>query len=39
MVALAVFVVVIAALAVLFLVPGSTPRIDARRHPRSLAVL
>jgi pimeloyl-ACP methyl ester carboxylesterase len=39
MVALAVFVVVIASLAVLFLVPGSTPRIDARRHRRSLAVL
>ena len=39
MMALGIFAVVIAALAVLFLVPGSTPRIDTRRHPHSLAVL
>jgi pimeloyl-ACP methyl ester carboxylesterase len=31
--------VVVAALVVLFLIPGSTPKIDTRRHPHSLAVL
>jgi pimeloyl-ACP methyl ester carboxylesterase len=31
--------VVVAALAALFLVGGSTPRIDSRRHPQGLAVL
>jgi len=37
--ALGILAVVVAALAVLFLIPGSTPRIDTRRHPHSLAVL
>jgi hypothetical protein len=31
--------VVVAGLAALFLIPGSTPRIDTRRYPTSLAVL
>ena len=31
--------VVVAGLAALFLIPGSTPRIDTRRYPNSLAVL
>jgi hypothetical protein len=31
--------VVVAGLAVLFLIPGSTRRMDVRRHPNSLAVL
>jgi pimeloyl-ACP methyl ester carboxylesterase len=31
--------VAFAVLATLFLIPGSTPRIDPRRHPNSLAVL
>jgi pimeloyl-ACP methyl ester carboxylesterase len=31
--------VVVAGLAALFLIPGSTPSIDARRYPNSLAVL
>ena len=31
--------VVVAVLAALFLIPGSTPRIDTRRYPNSLAVL
>jgi pimeloyl-ACP methyl ester carboxylesterase len=31
--------VVMAGLAALFLIPGSTPRMDIRRHPNSLAVL
>lgn len=37
--ALGILGVVVAALAVLFFIRGSTPRIDTRRHPRSLAVL
>jgi pimeloyl-ACP methyl ester carboxylesterase len=31
--------VVVAGLAALFLIPGSTPRMDIRRYPNSLAVL
>ena len=31
--------VVVAGLAALFLIPGSTPRMDVRRYPNSLAVL
>ena len=37
--ALGIVGAVLAALVVLFLIPGSTPRIDTRRHPHSLAVL
>jgi pimeloyl-ACP methyl ester carboxylesterase len=37
--ALGLLGVVVAATAVLFLIRGSTPRIDRRRHPGSLAVL
>ena len=37
--ALGLFVVVVAALVVLLLVPGSTPGIDRRRHPHGLALL
>ena len=37
--ALGILAVVVVALAVLFLIRGSTPRIDTRRHPHSLAVL
>ena len=31
--------IVVAGLAALFLIPGSTPRMDIRRYPNSLAVL
>jgi len=37
--ALGILAVVVGALVVLFLIRGSTPRIDTRRHPHSLAVL
>ena len=37
--ALVILGMVVAALIVLFLLPGSTPRIDTRRHRHSLAVL
>ena len=37
--ALVILGMVVAALIVLFLIPGSTPRIDTRRHRHSLAVL
>src|SRR4029078_6113072 len=39
MMALGILAVVVGALVVLFLIRGSTPRIDTRRHPHSLAVL
>src|SRR5688572_31317917 len=39
MMALGILAVVIAALAVLFLIRGSTPSIDTRQHPNSLGVL
>jgi pimeloyl-ACP methyl ester carboxylesterase len=39
MMALVILAVVIAALAVLFLIAGSTPSIDTRQYPNSLAVL
>jgi hypothetical protein len=36
--ALLVLGVVVASLAALFLIPGSTPRIDTRRHAHSLTI-
>jgi pimeloyl-ACP methyl ester carboxylesterase len=37
--ALLVLAVLLAAVAAIFLIPGSTPKISTRRHPHSLAVL
>jgi pimeloyl-ACP methyl ester carboxylesterase len=37
--ALLVLVVAVVGLAALFLIPGSTPRMEIRRHPNSLAIL